>query len=312
MSQEEIRETGSECPSNCTAKREPHTHSFPYEESPEMQRVAQRMRRVKHRILVLSGKGGVGKSTVAVNLAVGLARSKKQVGLMDIDIHGPSVPKLLHLERRALNVQGDTIIPITVGDRIKVMSIGFFLPSEDVAVIWRGPRKYGLIQQFLADVEWGDLDVLVVDSPPGTGDEPLGVTQMIGKVDGAVIVTTPQQVAVLDVRKCVTFCEQLGVPILGIVENMSGFVCPKCGERFDIFKSRGGQNLAKEVGVPLLGTIPIEPEIVAACDNGEPYLEKYSYTDAGRAFDGIAQSVLKALANGHRDMDDIHKKEGRL
>ena len=264
------------------------------------QRVVQRMTRVRYRILVLSGKGGVGKSTVAANTAFALARAGKEVGLLDIDIHGPSIPKLLHLEGKVVGVKGDTIIPVTVGKRLKVMSIGFLLPNEDMAVIWRGPRKYGLIQQFLADVKWGDLDVLVVDSPPGTGDEPLGVIQLIGRVDGAVIVTTPQDVAITDVRKCLTFCRQLEVPVLGVVENMSGFVCPKCGERFNIFKTGGGQRMAKEMGVPFLGIIPIDPEIVASCDSGVPYLENFSYTEAGMAFDGIAKQVMKAMADSEQ------------
>ncbi|MFH1743118.1 MAG: iron-sulfur cluster carrier protein MrpORP [bacterium] len=288
-----------ECGSSCSSQ---HAQPKP-EQTPEQQRIIQRMARVKHRILVLSGKGGVGKSTVAANIAVGLVRAKKDVGLLDVDIHGPSIPKLLHLDGKSVTVKGDMVLPISVGDHLKVMSIGFLLPNDEVAVIWRGPRKHGLIQQFLADVKWGDLDVLVVDSPPGTGDEPLGVAQMLGRVDGAVIVTTPQDIAITDVRKCVTFCRQVGIPVLGIVENMSGFVCSKCGERFDIFKKGGGERLAKEIGVPVLGTIPIDPEIVAACDSGEPYLENFSYTEAGRAFDGIAQTILKMMAESKQSQE---------
>ena len=311
MSADEIQECGSECGSSCSSGTQ--TCSAP-EKTPEEARVAQRMKRVKHKILVLSGKGGVGKSTVSANLAVGLARCKKDVGILDVDIHGPSIPKLLHLEGKNAGIKGDSIIPITVGDHLKVISVGFFLPNDEVAIIWRGPRKYGLIQQFLGDVNWGELDALVVDSPPGTGDEPLAVAQMLGKVDGAIIVTTPQDMAIVDVKKCVTFCKQVGVPILGIVENMSGFVCPGCGKQYDIFKKGGGERLAKEVGAPLLGTIPIDPQIVASCDSGEPYLENFSYTEAGRVFESIAQSILEKMAEAPKVAEEslLKEKDGKM
>ncbi len=285
------------------------------QETPELERVTRRLSGVKHRILVLSGKGGVGKSTVATNLAISLTRAKKDVGLLDVDIHGPSVPKLLKLERTALVVKGDTILPVDVGRNLKVMSTGFLLPNEDVAVIWRGPRKYGLIQQFLADVKWGALDFLVVDCPPGTGDEPLGIAQMLGRVDGAVIVTTPQDVAITDVRKCVTFCRQLSIPVLGVVENMSGFACPKCGEKIDIFKAGGGERMAEQMGIPLLGKIPIDAEIVRACDNGEPYVQNYSYTEAGESFDSIGRTIVDRLESGETESDKTAaegKQDGKI
>ena len=269
--------------------------------TPESERIARQLRHVKHRILVLSGKGGVGKSTIATNLAFGLTRAKKTVGLLDVDIHGPSVPKLLGLDRSAVVVKGDTILPVSVGKSLKVMSTGFLLPEGDVAVIWRGPRKYGLIQQFLADVKWGDLDVLVVDCPPGTGDEPLGIAQMLGRVDGAVIVTTPQDLAIVDVRRCVTFCRRLGIPVLGVVENMSGFVCPRCGETIDIFKRGGGERMAQEMGIQMLGKIPVDAEIVRSCDSGKPYLQNYPCTDAGEAFDSIARSIVDSLEDEECD-----------
>ena len=194
-----------------------------------------RMSHIRHKIVVLSGKGGVGKSTVAVNIAVGLMMSGKKVGLLDVDIHGPSVPTMLGLEKeRAQGADGE-LIPV-IWENMKVMSLGFLLENQDHAVIWRGPMKMGVIKQFLKDVAWGDLDFLVVDSPPGTGDEPLSVCQLLGTVDGAVIVTTPQKVAAIDVRKSITFCRQLNVPVMGVVENMSGFACPKCGEVHKIAK----------------------------------------------------------------------------
>jgi len=250
----------------------------------EQAQIRRRMAQIKHKILVLSGKGGVGKSTVAVNLAISLSLAGKRTGLLDIDIHGPSVPKILNLEGRRLQAMDETILPIEVGKNLKVMSIGFLLSSKDDAVIWRGPMKYQMIKQFLKDVEWGELDYLIIDSPPGTGDEPLSIIQLLENADGAVVVTTPQEVALADVRKSITFCRSLDLPVLGVLENMSGFVCPKCGERTDIFKAGGGENMAMSMNVPFLGRIPIDPQIVEACDSGQPYVDKYRQSQTARAF----------------------------
>jgi len=250
----------------------------------EQEQIRQRVRRIKHQIVVLSGKGGVGKSTVAVNLAVSLALSGKSVGLLDIDIHGPSIPKILNLEGRTVQATGETILPVEMTENLKIMSIGFLLRGSDDAVIWRGPMKYHMIKQFLKDVEWGNLDYLIVDSPPGTGDEPLSVIQLLENADGAIIVTTPQEVALSDVRKGITFCRNLKLPVIGVLENMSGFVCPKCGEMTDIFKSGGGEKTAKQMNVPFLGRIPIDPQIVRACDSGQPYVQYYSSSQAAQAF----------------------------
>ncbi len=250
----------------------------------EQEQIRQRVRRIKHQIVVLSGKGGVGKSTVAVNLAVLLALSGKSVGLLDIDIHGPSIPKILNLEGRTVQATGETILPVEMTENLKIMSIGFLLRGSDDAVIWRGPMKYHMIKQFLKDVEWGNLDYLIVDSPPGTGDEPLSVVQLLENADGAIIVTTPQEVALSDVRKGITFCRNLKLPVIGVLENMSGFVCPKCGEITDIFKSGGGEKMAKQMNVPFLGRIPIDPQIVRACDSGQPYVQYYSSSQAAQAF----------------------------
>jgi len=262
----------------------------------EQAQIRLRMAQIKHKIVVLSGKGGVGKSTVAVNLAISLSLAGKRTGLLDIDIHGPSVPKILNLEDRKAHATIDTMLPIEVGTNLKVMSIGFLLPSPDEAVIWRGPMKYQMIKQFLKDVEWGELDYLVIDSPPGTGDEPLAIIQLLEKADGAVVVTTPQEVALADVRKSITFCRSLNLPVLGVLENMSGFICPKCGERTDIFKAGGGENMALAMNVPFLGRIPIDPQIVEACDSGQPYVDKYRQSQAARAF-REAVTLLTGLNN---------------
>ena len=256
------------------------------------EKLEQRLSRIKHKVLVLSGKGGVGKSTVAVNLAVALAAAGKKVGLLDVDIHGPSVPKMLGLENMPLHGTGESISPLEVGDNLRVMSIGLLLRDTDDAVIWRGPMKMGVIRQFLSDVEWGDLDYLVIDSPPGTGDEPLSVAQLVPDADGAVIVTTPQNVALIDVRKCVTFCRQLGLPVIGVVENMSGFVCPHCGERTELFKSGGGGEMADDMDIPFLGAVPFDPAIVLAADSGEPFVVKHPESETGRIFAALVAPIL--------------------
>ncbi|MFC1462641.1 iron-sulfur cluster carrier protein MrpORP [Verrucomicrobiota bacterium] len=250
----------------------------------DRQQLAERMCRIEHKIMVLSGKGGVGKSTVAVNLAVSLSVQGHRVGLLDIDIHGPSVPRLLNLENRQIQSIGEALLPVDFSDNLKVMSIGFMLRERNDAVIWRGPMKYGVIKQFLKDVQWGELDYLVIDSPPGTGDEPLSVCQLIEDAEGAIIVTTPQELALLDVRKSITFCQQLNVSVLGVIENMSGFVCPKCGELTDIFRSGGAESMASDMGIRFLGKIPIDPSIGVACDEGMPYVIRNADSDAAKAF----------------------------
>ncbi len=234
--------------------------------------IKENMSRIRHKIVVLSGKGGVGKSTVAVNLAVSLAEKGMNVGLMDVDIHGPSVPKLLGLDGVMALGSGDKkIYPVKYSDNLKVISVGFLMDDADEAVVWRGSLKMRLIKQFLTDVAWGELDYLIVDSPPGTGDEPLSVCQLIPDPDGAVIVTTPQDVALADVRKSVTFCKQLKMNVIGVIENMSTFVCPHCGRTTDIFKSGGGESMAEDMGVRFLGKIPLEPHIVHSGDSGDPF-----------------------------------------
>lgn len=251
------------------------------------------MEDIKHKILVLSGKGGVGKSCIAANLAVWLSMQGKNVGLLDIDIHGPSIPKLLNLEDRKVQAEGDKIKPVLYNHTLKVISIGFLIHDENTALIWRGPMKHNVIKQFVTDVSWGNLDYLVVDCPPGTGDEPLSIVQLLGNADGAVIVTTPQQLSVIDVKKCITFCRQLNLPVLGVIENMSGFVCPHCNHRTDIFKGDGGKQMANDFDVPFLGSIPIDPEVVSACDFGRPSISFNAQSPAASALKYAFEPLLK-------------------
>jgi len=271
----------------------------------EQAQIRQRMAQIKRKILVLSGKGGVGKSTVAVNLAISLSLAGKRTGLLDIDIHGPSVPKILNLEGQTVGGMPDAILPVELGAHLKVMSIGFLLSSASDAVIWRGPRKYHMIKQFLKDVEWGELDFLIIDSPPGTGDEPLAIIQLLEQADGAVVVTTPQEVALSDVRRGITFCRNLDLPVLGVLENMSGFVCPTCGQRTDIFKSGGGESMATTMNVPFLGRIPIDPQIVEACDSGQPYVDTYRQSQAAQAFN---EAVTRLVGTSNKSMTTVDQE----
>lgn len=258
--------------------------------------VEARMEKIKHKIMVISGKGGVGKTTVAVNRAFSLGMKGLEVGLIDADIHGPNVPKMLGIENKQPEVSPAGIFPVLVPPHVKVMSIGFFISDKDSPVIWRGPLKMGALRQFLSDVVWGDLDFLIADLPPGTGDEPLSVAQLIKNVDGAIIVTTPQDVALLDSRKAVNFAKQLNMPVIGIIENMATFICPHCGKEINIFKYGGGERSAMELGVPFLGRIPLEAGIVEASDKGEVFtLQKNSKATA--SFEHIIETVRK-FVNG--------------
>jgi Mrp family chromosome partitioning ATPase len=259
------------------------------------QSVRKRVSRIAFKIVVLSGKGGVGKSTVAANLACALAAAGKRVGLLDVDLHGPSIPKLLGLEGVQLEAINGVAQPVIVNNQLKVVSVGFLLNNAKDAVIWRGPMKYKAIQQFLSEVEWGELDILVVDCPPGTGDEPLAVVQLIERPAAAVVVTTPQQVAVADVRRSLTFCQQTGLPVLGVIENMSGYACPKCGNVSDIFKTGGGAQLAVEMGVPFLGSLPLDPQVMDSGDCGTSFVERFPESVVARAFDAIQQQVLQHI-----------------
>ncbi len=233
--------------------------------------IKSNMARIKHKILIMSNKGGVGKSTIAVNFAALLASQGKRTGLLDIDIHGPSIARMTGQEGKAHNSDGNLIDPLEVMPNLKMISMGSVMKEGDTPLIWRGPLKLGILRQFLSDVKWGDLDTLVIDSPPGTGDEPLTICQLIPKMSGAVVVTTGQVVALLDSRKAVNFLKQLGIPVLGILENMTAFGCPHCAKEINLFKTGGGRRAAGEMGVPFLGSVPFAPGMVDAGDDGRVF-----------------------------------------
>jgi len=274
----------------CEKRREGESE----EEFRERQRLARRLCGIKRRIVVLSGKGGVGKSTVAANVAVALAAKGYSTGLLDVDIHGPSIPTLLGLENQPIYGEKEGLIPVDF-EGLKVVSAGFLLRSQDEAIVWRGPMKANIIRQFVSEVLWDELDYLVVDCPPGTGDEPLSVCHTLECVDGALIVTTPQKVAAVDVMKCVNFCKTLKIPVIGVIENMSGFLCPKCNTVTYIFRSGGGRELCKQMKVPFLGVIPIDPDIAYACDVGKPFVRDFPESPATRKILEIVETIEKKL-----------------
>ncbi len=275
----------------CETCSESHSCSGDEKRAHRERMVGEKLSHIDHRIMVMSGKGGVGKSTVAVNLAVSLARKGHEVGILDADIHGPNIPKMLGLDHSRLIGGPQGILPVPFHSNLKVLSIAFMLPETDSPVVWRGPMKHGVFQQFLGEVEWGDLDYLIVDLPPGTGDEPLSIAHLIGEVDASVIVTTPQEVALLDSRKAVVFSQMVHVPVAGIVENMSGFPCPHCGKEIDLFKIGGGEKAARELQVPFLGRIPLEPQIVRNCDQGNPFVAANPDSPAAKAFMEISNRI---------------------
>lgn len=262
------------------------------EELKEKLMLEQNICDIDHKIMVMSGKGGVGKSSIAANIAVGLSLKGRQVGLMDIDIHGPSIPRIIGLEGSPLKQSEEGLMPVEYSNNLKVMSLGFLIRDRKDAVIWRAPLKHSLIRQFLTDVRWGELDYLIVDCPPGTGDELISIAQLLEGADGAVIVTTPQDVAINDVRKSISFCCHVQLPVIGVIENMSGFICPHCGVATDIFKTGGGEKMASEMGVPFLGRIPIDPKIVEQSDSGKPFLQYFPGSETARAFESIISPLL--------------------
>ena len=256
----------------------------------QRQLLKQRMSKIKHKIAVISGKGGVGKSTITVNLAAAFALLGNRVGILDADIHGPSVPKLLGLTGQRLKVGPPGAFPVAGPLGIKVVSIDFFL-QEGLPTIWRGPLKMTAIRQFLSDIVWGELDILFIDLPPGTGDEPLSIAQLLPEIDGVIIVTMPSELSRVVVKKAITFAQRLGMPIIGVVENMSGFICPTCGAKIDIFQSGGGKKLAEDAGVPFLGSIPIDPKVGAESDKGSPFVIGDAGSPAAKAFSVIVKNV---------------------
>ncbi|PNX48371.1 MAG: ATP-binding protein [Thermoplasmata archaeon M9B1D] len=249
------------------------------------------LKKIKHKIIVLSGKGGVGKSTISANLAVMLADKGYKVGILDSDLHGPSIPKLLGIETKKPMVTDTGIQPVFAMPNLEVMSIAFLLQDKDSPVIWRGPLKMGAIKQLIGGVEWGNLDYLIVDLPPGTGDEPLSILQIIKDNDGAIIVTTPQDVALLSVRKSINFVRKMNVPVIGIIENMSSFTCPHCNRTINIFKTGGGLKASMDLNVPFLGNIPLDPEIVEKGDLGITIFSKNKKSATMNAFIGIIKKI---------------------
>lgn len=258
--------------------------------------IIKRMSKIKHKIAVMSGKGGVGKSTVSANLAAAFAKKGYKTGIMDVDVHGPNVPKMMGVEGKNLNYDKNGIIPVETEEGIKVMSVGFFLSSQDTPVIWRGPAKTGAIKQFFAEVNWGDLDVLIIDNPPGTGDEPLTVLQTI-PLDGVILVTTPQSVVQEDVTKGVNLVKNLKIPIIGVIENMSGFICPHCENEVLIFGEGNGTKMAEEMGIPFLGKLPLDIKTASASDAGTPVVITEPESEISLRISKIVDTIESKVIN---------------
>lgn len=250
--------------------------------------------KIKHKIFVLSGKGGVGKSSVSANLAASLSKKGYKTGLMDVDVHGPSIAQMLGLTEILDISENQLLLPKQINDNLKVVSVQALMQDKDQAIIWRGPAKTGMIKQFVSSVEWGELDFLIIDAPPGTGDEPLTVVQTIPEALG-VIVTTPQEVALADIRKSISFCKTVRLKTLGIVENMAGFKCPHCGEHIDLFSSGGGEKTAKAQGLEFLGSIPFDTQVVVSGDKGVPMMFNDTETEFTKAFETIVENIIKQL-----------------
>ena len=260
-----------------------------------MPNVEKNLKDVKHKIVVLSGKGGVGKSTVAANLAVILNEKGYKVGLLDSDLHGPSIPKIVGIEDEKAKPSQNGILPVVTKNGLKVMSMALLMEDHDAPVIWRGPMKMGAIRQLLGEVEWNELDFLIIDLPPGTGDEALSIAQLIKDVSGAIVVTTPQDVAIVSVRKSINFVKKLNMKLLGVVENMSGFTCPHCNKKIDIFKTGGGKKAAEDFKIPYLGNIPLDPEIVQTGDSGKTFMTKNKDKNTADSFNDIVKNIEKVL-----------------
>ncbi|MCK5155334.1 MAG: Mrp/NBP35 family ATP-binding protein [Spirochaetales bacterium] len=265
-------------------------------------RLQERMSSITYKILIMSGKGGVGKTTISINLAQALSMKGYRVGILDTDLHGPNIAKMLGVQgERLYSSDENTIEPLEIltslkeGKPLKVVSLALSGNDEDEPVIWRGPIKISVIKQFLADVNWGSLDFLIIDSPPGTGDEPLTVVQSLPDLSGSIVVTTPQEVAVLDSRKSINFAKKTDTRLLGVVENMSGYVCPHCGETVDLFGKGGGEKAAKEMQVPFLGSIPLEKVLMQSGDAGKLFLKEFPESGSARAIMDIAEKVLDNL-----------------
>ncbi|MDR3089348.1 MAG: Mrp/NBP35 family ATP-binding protein [Desulfobulbaceae bacterium] len=292
--------SGSSCSSSCSSASSCASKESQQAQAAQQENAISRsLGKIKHKILVMSGKGGVGKSTVSVNLALALAKNGHRVGLMDVDIHGPDVVRMLNLQGtlQPPATPDGLIAPLQYNENVKVVSLEYMMKDRDEAIIWRGPLKMQAIRQFVGDMDWGELDYLVIDAPPGTGDEPLTVAQTIPLVK-AVVVTTPQKVALADVRKSINFCKAVKMEIVGVVENMSGLICPHCGEVVEVFKSGGGESIAREFDLPFLGRIPMDPKVVMAGDDGLPYLSENADSPAAQAFANVVKAVELRLPPG--------------
>jgi len=250
------------------------------------------LEKIKSKFLIMSGKGGVGKTSVSVNLSIALANKGFKIGLMDADIHGPDIPRMLGLKGTLDVSENRKLKPKSYSENLSAVSIESLLPSRDDAIIWRGPMKYSAIKQFIGDVEWGKLDYLIIDSPPGTGDEPLTIAQTISDAK-AIIVTTPQEISLADVRKSINFCKTVKMEIFGLIENMSSFACPHCGEILDLFGSGGGEKTANAAGIKFLGRIPFDPKMVSCGDSGTSFQEQYKDSPVTKAFTEIADNMAK-------------------
>jgi Mrp family chromosome partitioning ATPase len=263
---------------------------MPQQEPTPEETAARSLSKIKNKFLIMSGKGGVGKTSTSVNLAIALARKGFKVGLLDVDLHGPDIPKMLGLEGTMEVSQNRKLQPKQFSENLCAVSIESLLPDRDEAVIWRGPVKFNAIRQFIEEVEWGELDYLIIDAPPGTGDEPLTIAQLI-KDARAIIVTTPQEVALADVRKSISFCRRVELDIFGLVENMSGFTCPHCSRSVDILGNGGGEKTASAAGIPFLGKIPFDPRMVSCSDSGVSFQEAHQDAEAANAFIGVAEKM---------------------
>jgi len=267
------------------------------EKTQEEIRIEENLDRIKHKLIVISGKGGVGKSTVSVNVAYGLSLQGYKVGILDVDIHGPSIAKMLGIEGEKLQMKakGEFPEPIKVTENLYALTIATLVDNPDDPIIWRGPIKIGVIKQFMQDIKWPELDYLIVDSPPGTGDEPLSVVQTLKKVDGSIIVSTPQDIALLDARKTIKFSQKMDVPVLGIIENMSTFVCPHCGEKTDIFSGLGIEKAASDFNIDILGNIPIDVDIVKSGDSGKAFLKYHKTKASAKEFQSIVSKISEKM-----------------
>jgi ATP-binding protein involved in chromosome partitioning len=292
---------------NCGSKQDCGSQQDPGTAAQD-QAIQESLGLIKNKFLVMSGKGGVGKTSVAVNLAVALSKKGAKVGLMDVDLHGPDIPRMLGL-KGLLDISADNrMIPKPYSENLKVVSIESLTQDTDDAVIWRGPLKMHVIRQFISDVHWGRLDYLILDSPPGTGDEPLSVAQTIPGAK-AIIVTTPQEISLADIRKSINFCRTVKMPTFGLIENMSGFVCPHCGKPTDLFGTGGGFKTALAMNVPFLGRIPFDPKMVECADAGESYLQKYPDSEVTQAYNQVVATMMEADRTKTPETQSVQREE---